>query len=301
MVSSTRLESWAVCPFAYFGRRLLRVDPVEDPAHQLQLSAMDRGSLVHEVLERFVVGVLDRPPHARPGPGDDWTAEDHALIRRIAEDVCDEFEARGATGRPVFWRRDRPQILALVDRFLDDDAARRRIDGTRPLAAEHAFGLDEHDAVEIRLHDGRALRFRGSADRIDEGPNGGLVVLDYKTGRADDYRRLGPEQPRRPRHPAPASRVRRGGSSRGGAARRAPVRSEYWFVSERGGFARHGYEVDDEVLARVTTTLGTIVEGIERGAFPPHPDDQFRPWVVCPYCDPDGMGVAELRRQWEQA
>ena len=53
----------------------------------------------------------------------------------------------GATGRPVFWRRDRPQILALVDRFLDDDAARRRADGTRPLAAEHAFGLHEDDAV----------------------------------------------------------------------------------------------------------------------------------------------------------
>ncbi|HZM39640.1 MAG TPA: PD-(D/E)XK nuclease family protein [Acidimicrobiales bacterium] len=299
VVSSTRLESWATCPFAYFARRLLRVDPVEDPEHQLQMSAMDRGSLVHEVLERFVASVLARLPDARPGPGDDWTAEDHALIRRIAEDVCDEFEARGATGRPVFWRRDRPQILALVDRFLDDDAARRRVDGTRPLAAEHAFGLGDDDAVEIGLHDGRTLRFRGSADRIDEGPDGGLVVLDYKTGRADDYRRLGPDNPddRGTRLQlavyAQAARAAVGRPD-------APVRSEYWFVSERGGFARHGYQVDDAVLARVTTTLGTMVEGIEQGAFPPHPDDQFRPWVVCPYCDPDGMGVAELRRQWER-
>jgi ATP-dependent helicase/nuclease subunit B len=299
IVSSTRLESWAVCPFAYFARRLLRVEPVEDPGHQLQMSAMDRGSLVHEVLERFVTSMLARPPEARPAPGDDWTAEDHALIRRIAEEVCDEFEARGATGRPVFWRRDRPQILALVDRFLDDDAARRRVDGTRPLAAEHAFGLGDEDAVEIRLHDGRALRFRGSADRIDEGPDGGLVVLDYKTGKADDYRRLGPDNPddRGTRLQlavyAEAARAAVGRLD-------APVRSEYWFVSERGGFARHGYQVDDAVLARVTTTLGTIVEGIEQGAFPPHPDDQFRPWVVCPYCDPDGMGVAELRRQWER-
>jgi ATP-dependent helicase/nuclease subunit B len=299
IVSPTRLESWASCPFAYFARRLLRVEPVEDPAHQLQMSAMDRGSLVHEVLERFVTSVLARPPDARPGPGDDWTAEDHALIRRIAEDVCDEFEARGATGRPVFWRRDRPQILALVDRFLDDDTARRRVDGTRALAAEHAFGLGDDDAVEIRLHDGRVLRFRGSADRIDEGPDGGLVVLDYKTGRADDYRRLGPDNPddRGTRLQlavyAEAARAAVGRPD-------APVRSEYWFVSERGGFARHGYQVDDAVLARVTGTLGTIVDGIERGAFPHHPDDQFRPWVVCPYCDPDGMGVAELRRQWER-
>jgi hypothetical protein len=48
------------------------------------------------------------------------------------------------------------------------------------------------------------------------------------------------------------------------------------------------------------TTLGTIVDGIERGAFPSHPDDSFKPWVVCAWCDPDGMGVADLRRQWER-
>jgi ATP-dependent helicase/nuclease subunit B len=299
IVSSTRLESWAVCPFAYFARRLLRVEPVEDPAHQLQMSAMDRGSLVHVVLERFVTTVLSWPPDARPGPGDDWTAEDHALIRRIAEQVCDEFEARGATGRPVFWRRDRPQILALADRFLHDDDAKRRAGGTRPLFAEHGFGDSEDDAVEIRLHDGRTLRFRGQADRIDEGPGGGLVVLDYKTGKADGYKSLGPDNPDERGTKlqlavyAQAARAAVGRPD-------APVRSEYWFVSERGDFARHGYEVDDAVLARVTTTLGTIVDGIERGAFPPHPDDQFRPYVVCPYCDPDGMGVAELRRQWER-
>jgi len=299
VVSSTRLESWATCPFAYFARRLLRVEPVEDPEHQLQMSALDRGSLVHAVLERFVLSVLERPPEARPGPGQDWTAEDHALIRRIAEDLCDEFEARGATGRPVFWRRDRPQILALVERFLDEDAARRRRDGTRPLAAEHSFGQSEDDAVEIRLDDGRALRFRGSADRIDEGPDGGLLVLDYKTGRADEYRRLSPDNPDEGGTRlqlavyAQAARAAVGRPD-------APVRSEYWFVSERGGFERYGYAVDDAVLAKVTATLGAIVGGIEQGAFPPHPDDQFRPFVLCPYCDPDGMGVAELRRQWER-
>jgi hypothetical protein len=77
------------------------------------------------------------------------------------------------------------------------------------------------------------------------------------------------------------------------------VRSEYWFVSERGGFERYGYAVDDAVLGKVTATLGAIVGGIEQGAFPPHPDDQFRPFVLCPYCDPDGMGVADLRRAWQ--
>jgi ATP-dependent helicase/nuclease subunit B len=299
IVSPTRLESWAVCPFAYFGRRLLRVEPVEDPEAQLQMSAIDRGALVHQVLERFVADVLARPPDRRPGPEDPWEPDDRALIRRLTEEACQAFEARGATGRPVFWRRDKPQIFAQVERFLDDDEARRRATGTRPLAAEQAFGLGDDDPVEIPLHDGRPLRFRGSADRIDEAPGGGLLVLDYKTGKADDYRRLSAENPdeRGTRLQLPVyAQAARAVTGRPDA----PVRAEYWFVSERGGFARIGYDVDDAVLDRVRTSLGTIVDGIERGAFPPHPDDQFRPWVVCSYCDPDGMGVAELRRAWER-
>jgi hypothetical protein len=300
VVSPTRLESWAVCPFAYFGRRLLDVAPVDDPELQLQMSALDRGSLVHEVLERFVSDVLTRPPEQQPGPDDDWTVDDHALIRRITEQVCDDYEARGATGRPVFWRRDRMQILAQVDRFLDDDAAKRRAARTRPIAAEHGFGLGGATGpVEIRLHDGRTLRFRGSADRIDEGPDGSLVVLDYKTGKADDYRRLSADNP--DDRGTKLQLAVYAQAARAAAGRPdAPVTSEYWFVSERGGFGRKGYVVDQQVLGRVVTTLGTIVDGIEHGVFPARPDDQYRPFVACAYCDPDGMGVADLRRDWER-
>ncbi len=300
IVSSTRLESWANCPFAYFGQRLLGVEPVDDPETQLQMSALDRGALVHEVLERFVADVIARPPDRQPGPGDDWSADDRALLRRITEQVCDDYQSRGLTGRAVFWRRDRAQLLALADRFLDDDADHRRRDRTRPMAAEYGFGLDvAHAPIEILLHDGRVLRFRGSADRIDAVDDGGLVVLDYKTGKADDYAQLSPDNPdlggKRLQLVvyAQAARAATGRPE-------APVRAEYWFVSERGKFARHGYEVDDGVLDRVVATLGTIVGGIERGVFPPHPDDRYKPWVVCPYCDPDAMGVAELRRQWER-
>ena len=300
IVSSTRLESWANCPFAYFGQRLLGVEPVEDPEMQLEMSALDRGALVHEVLERFVVDVIARPPDRQPSPDDDWSADDRALLRRITEQVCDDYQARGLTGRPVFWRRDRAQLLALADRFLDDDANHRRRDRTRPIAAECGFGLDPaHAPVEITLHDGRVLRFRGSADRIDAADDGGLVVLDYKTGKPDGYRQLSPDNPdlggKRLQLVVYAQAARAAAMRPG-----APVRAQYWFVSEGGGFVRHGYEVDDGVLDRVVATLGTIVGGIERGVFPPHPDDRFKPWVVCPYCDPDAMGVAELRRQWER-
>ncbi len=300
VVSSTRLEGWAKCPFAYFGQRLLEIEPIDDPEQQLEMSPLDRGSLIHQVLEQFIAEVLVRPPERQPGPDDPWTDDDHALIRRIAEQLCADYETRGLTGRPVFWRRDRAQIVALASRFLLDDDVKRRDARTRPLAAEHGFGFgDAADAVEITLDDGRPLRFRGSADRIDAAADEALVVLDYKTGRANDYNRLSVDNP--DERGTKLQLVVYAQAARAFVGRPdAPVTSEYWFVSERGGFSRKGYPVDDQVLAHVTTTLGTIVDGIERGAFPHHPVESFGPFVACRYCDPDGMGVADLRRDWER-
>jgi ATP-dependent helicase/nuclease subunit B len=303
VVSSTRLESWAECPFAYFVNHLLQVEPVEDPAQLLTISAWDRGSLVHEILQSFVDDVLVRPVEGRPAPDQPWSPTDHARMRQLAERVCDDYEARGLTGRPVFWRRERAQILALADRFLTDDDAHRRRDGTHPVAAELRFGYGDDAAgpgpVVLPLPDGRGLRFRGAADRVDVGDDGTVHVVDYKTGKSDDFRRLGPDNPdeRGTKLQLPVY---------GLAARQfvgradAPVQAHYWFISEREGFRRIGYAVDEQVLARVGTTLAIVVDGIERGAFPARPDASGTPWVTCPYCDPDGLGVADLRREWER-
>ncbi len=300
VMSSTRLEGWAKCPFAFFGERLLEVVPTEDPEAQLEMSPMIRGSLIHEVLERFVTEVLARPPERQPAPAQPWGDGDHARIRAIADEVCGEYEAQGVTGRPVFWRRDRARVIALADRFLFADDDQRREGGTRPVAAEYRFGIgDEVPPVEVPLPDGRRLRFRGSADRIDEGPDGSFLVLDYKTGGDRDYRTLSVDNP--DNKGTKLQLVVYGLAARARAERPdAPVRAEYWFVSERGAFNRRGYPVDDAVVERVTATLDTIVTGIERGAFPAHPVESFMAWGRCPWCDPDGLGVADLRRAWER-
>ena len=80
------------------------------------------------------------------------------------------------------------------------------------------------------------------------------------------------------------------------------MRAEYWFVSSKGKFKQIGYRVTPEVVARVGETLGTIVEGIEAGVFPPYPtaSSTTPSFLACPYCDPDGLGVVDLRRAWER-
>jgi hypothetical protein len=81
----------------------------------------------------------------------------------------------------------------------------------------------------------------------------------------------------------------------------ADARAEYWFVSAKGGFKRVGYSVTPDVLARVGKTLAMIVSGIEAGVFPNHPTAiSSTPWVECAFCDPDALGVADLRRQLDR-
>ena len=85
------------------------------------------------------------------------------------------------------------------------------------------------------------------------------------------------------------------------AAPEAAVVAEYWFVSAKEQFTRIGYPVTAEVLEKVSQTLTTVVRGIEAGVFPSHPTAASTSiFVECPSCDPDGLGVTELRRAWER-
>lgn len=302
VMSPTRLERWASCPFHYFMQDVLRVEPVENPEEELRITPLDRGDLVHRVLERFVLEVLDRPPEQQPSPDIPWSDADHARIAKITDELCDEYEAAGRTGRPIFWGRDRAAIHADVQRFLSEDDRRRRERRTRPIAAELAFGFDgaEVTTVPITLPDGRVLRFRGKADRVDEGEDGTIFIIDYKTGKSDDFRSLCEADPDKRGTKLQlvvygvAARLHRGNVA-------APVRAEYWFVSKRGKFEPFGYTITPEVLERVSTTLGTMVSGIEAGVFPNHPTAASTlPWAECDACDPDALGVSELRSRWER-
>jgi hypothetical protein len=302
VMSATRLEKWAACPFAYFVRNILGIEEVENPEEELTITPRNRGSLVHAVLEEFVREVLARPDAEQPRPSEPWTAADRQRIVAIADRYCTEFEEHGLVGRPVFWRRDRSRIIVDLLHVLELDSAYRRAHGTRPVAAELSFGFDDGPVgtVSIPLPDGRAVTFHGYADRVDVGDDGTIHVVDYKTGSTRSYLGLSEESPdlggTRLQLPVygQAARALQG-------APEAAVRAEYWFASTKGAFARIGYEVTPDVLERVGSSLGIIVEGIEGGVFPHHPSaSSTTPWVECAYCDPDALGVAGLRRAWER-
>ena len=115
------------------------------------------------------------------------------------------------------------------------------------------------------LSDGRTLRFRGAADRVDRAADGMLWVFDYKTGKPSG---IDPADPTVGGHPTPAARLRTCSTRRVRRRRHAQVGAAYWFVSTRGEFKWVELELTDAVEARVDVVLRAIVDGIEHGVFP---------------------------------
>ena len=52
--SLSALQRYATCPYQYFMRYTLRVTPVDDPETIERMDHLERGSLVHSILERFL-------------------------------------------------------------------------------------------------------------------------------------------------------------------------------------------------------------------------------------------------------
>ena len=165
-ISPSALETLANCPYRYFLGRVLGISaPVDD--NDSELSNMDRGLLVHKILERFVK--------------DEGTTEEELLA--IAEEEFDRSEERGATGYHLLWEIEKEEIREGLRRFLAAEGA--WLGGTPERSdAEVSFGEDPGAiSVSIELEGLGEVHFRGKIDRVDA-LGDEVRVRDFKTGRA---------------------------------------------------------------------------------------------------------------------
>ena len=300
IVSPTRLEDWAKCPHRYLMKNVLRVDVLEQPEALLQISALDRGSLIHEALDMFLTELLD-DDNTVPGPGHPWPAALQRRLEEIADELCDQAANRGLVGKQLFWRQDRKAIIGdLLDTLRSDDTRDRRGD---VIATELGFGFAGGDpAVSYEFDRGRTIDFRGSADRVERTASGQLIVIDYKTGSTRSFLGLDKDtndpvmKGTKLQLPVYALAARQAHGAPDDA-----VHAAYWFTSAKGEYRWIGYDIDDRVMDRFDEVLSTIIDGINQGLFPALPSkDHYQFFVDCPYCDPDGLGTLERRREWER-
>jgi len=157
------LNDQSACPFRAFGIHRLKAREHREP--KPGIPAKDRGTMVHDVLERFWVETVDSAGLARL---DEHTLSEkiHALVeQRLSEYVAQFPRALDRLGQQL-------EIENLVPKILRWLAEERH----RP-----AF-TTEHLEDKIALAIG-PLMLEGKPDRIDRLASGDRVVIDYKTGK----------------------------------------------------------------------------------------------------------------------
>lgn len=266
VLSPTALEEWARCGFRYFLGRILHLADRAEPERIVQLSGLDRGLLLHRILERFVGEALDRP-EGPPHPDEPWPAADRARLHQIADRVFARAESEGRTGRRLAWAHQQRVLHGLLDQFLAHDDDYRRQTATTPVAVELAFGRSSGDpALVLDLPDGRAVRLQGQADRVDVDAEGRRWVVDYKTGSSSYLGRIDDDPV------VGGTRLQLGVYAEAARARgAAEVAAHYWYVDDRG--QRLGYPWTAERRERLLDAIAATVEGIESGHFPARPGE----------------------------
>ncbi len=184
--SPTSLETYAECPFRFFLRHIIHLEELPDV--ELNLSARDRGSVIHAILTTFYrrwrvsgkskVSLVTLP-------------EAVELMRGIIEEEL----ARHSFDSPL-WEATCAQMRGCqhggpgyFERFLEQEAEE---EGSPlvPSFFEFSFGMergesDDPESFEeaVELTGGNAsLRIHGRIDRIDICPDGFFLIYDYKTG-----------------------------------------------------------------------------------------------------------------------
>jgi RecB family exonuclease len=280
VVSPSRLEEYAGCPFDFFLKHVLGVREAEAPSDELELPPLERGAMMHELLMRLY------SLHLRGRRlGDVGDAEVKLLVGRAAA-VLDELGRIRAASRPATWQVERERMLRQVRAVLVHE--RQVHPNAAPARFEHVF--DETDpGYRLRCGPDVEVVLTGRADRVDDMAGGGIQVADYKTGKSSRFRK---------------------NSLAGGTQLQLPIyllaAAEQMGAPEGAALYLSTEDAKDipeftltELRARIEDLRGAvrlILEGIRAGEFFPLPADRRRCELHCPYRHVCGTARSALAR-----
>ncbi len=180
--SVSQLETYGFCPMQFFLRYVLKIRPTEKIEEEI--TPLERGSLVHKILYRFYSELLAAGQANRP-------LEFRERLFAIAREEFDRMPYEG-----LFWELEKlryfgnEQAQGIFDVFLIKEQARLDKLQAQPSFFELAFGysgnfpMDVHSQKQpvIIRQNGKEIRLQGRIDRVDVLPDGGAMIIDYKTG-----------------------------------------------------------------------------------------------------------------------
>lgn len=269
--SVSAIETYLTCPFKFFARYVMRLD--EEREDEEVMDPMQQGLFVHKVFEAFFAT---------------WQRQGHRGITTTNLDAARRLFAEVVEAQ----LRELPEAEAALERtrLLGSPVAAGLGEVVFRMEAERPAEVVER-LLEYRLggefefvgpRGPRRIALKGVADRLDLLADGTFRLIDYKLSSAPSKSRalqlpiygLCSEQRLQSHRPSTGS----------GQVARSWTLGEAAYISFRG--ARRVTPLftpradRDVVLASAQERLIDAVEGIERGEFPPTPEDVF----LCGFC-----------------
>ena len=180
MMSASRLEQFARCPFAQYLRYGLCAEERKEAAER----ADNVGTFLHDALDAFVKCAVSRGYDLKTMTDADADAVLNEILPKLIAEHNDGIFARNARLREALIINVR--LVGWCVRSL----LRQLREGAFTVAAtEASFGMGEGlRPVSLVLSDGTRIGVYGKIDRIDRTADGRLYrIVDYKTGRAHTF------------------------------------------------------------------------------------------------------------------
>ena len=163
------LKAQAICPAWAFYQYRLHAKALREPVDGLD--AMDRGNLVHQVLEAFWAG-RDSEYLQQLSDADMKTA-----LQSAAGEVLALFnEAHDEAFSAMFMQLEKERLVKLVARWLVD------VEKKRPMGFT-VQAVERKKTIPIEN-----ILITLAVDRVDQLSDGRLLVMDYKTGTTLDFK-----------------------------------------------------------------------------------------------------------------
>jgi ATP-dependent helicase/nuclease subunit B len=171
-LSPTALETYARCPFQFFARHVLGLEPLDRPEEILGPSPAEFGELGHEILRGFYRTLIDSGYFN----GRASATSIETTLLEVAAHAFADYEAKNPVGYALAWESLKDGLTQVLRQVIALDLSELSISGFVPVSLETPVtGRLPNDWPEPLNN----LAIRGRMDRIDRNDNG-LRVIDYK-------------------------------------------------------------------------------------------------------------------------
>jgi ATP-dependent helicase/nuclease subunit B len=174
-LSPTALETYARCPFQFFARHVLGLEPLDRPEEILGPSPAEFGELGHKILNGFYRTLIESGYFA----GRASATNIESTLLAVAARAFADYQTTNPLGYPLAWESLKDGMTQLLRQVIAQDLSELSKSGFVPVSLETSVTSRLPNDWPEPLGN---LAIRGRMDRIDcnKRNDNALRVIDYK-------------------------------------------------------------------------------------------------------------------------